>query len=52
MKALIIYDATGRIWNVTYGEDILPTGLSGMVADVPEYPGQKLSGKNGGDTNG
>lgn len=36
MKALIIYDATGRIWNVTYGEDILPTGLSGMVADVPE----------------
>ncbi len=36
MNALIIYDSSGKIWNVTYGEDTLPVGLNGIVTDVPE----------------
>lgn len=36
MNALIIYDTTGRVWNVTYGEDTFPIGLSGFIADIPE----------------
>lgn len=42
MKALIVYDATGRIWNVTYGESTVPNGLSSMLVDVPD--GQNISG--------
>lgn len=42
MKALVIYDTTGRVWNVTYGEDTLPTGISGLIVDVPE--GQSVHG--------
>ncbi len=36
MKALIIYDLTGRIWNILYGEEAVPQGLPAMFADIPD----------------
>ncbi|MDR2025425.1 MAG: hypothetical protein LBQ71_19770 [Hungatella sp.] len=36
MKALVIYDLTGRIWNIIYGEDSAPQGLTCMWVDIPE----------------
>ena len=36
MKALVIYDATGRIWNIIYGEETLPPGMLAMFVDIPE----------------
>ena len=36
MKALIIYDLTGRIWNIIYGEETVPQGLTCMWVDIPE----------------
>lgn len=36
MKALIIYDYTGYIWNIVYGVDKEPEGLLCMWVDIPE----------------
>lgn len=36
MKALVIYDLTGRIWNIIYGEGAVPQGLTSMWVDIPE----------------
>lgn len=36
MKTLIIYDNTGFIWNITYGQYEVPEGLVAEVVDVPE----------------
>lgn len=36
MKALVIYDLTGRIWNIIYGEESVPQGLTSMWVDIPE----------------
>lgn len=36
MKALVIYDLTGRIWNIIYGEETVPQGLTSMWVDIPE----------------
>lgn len=36
MKALIIYDQTGRIWSIVYGEETAPQGLLSMFVDIPE----------------
>lgn len=36
MKALVIYDLTGRIWNIIYGEETVPQGLTCMWVDIPE----------------
>ena len=36
MKTLIIYDNTGMIWNINYGQYVLPEGLTAMITDVPE----------------
>ena len=36
MKALVIYDSTGRIWSIIYGEEITPQGLTCMFVDVPD----------------
>jgi len=35
MKALVIYDSTGRIWNIVYGEETAPQGLTCMWVDIP-----------------
>lgn len=35
MKALIIYDRTGRIWSIVYGEEVAPQGLLSLFADIP-----------------
>lgn len=36
MKALVIYDLTGRIWNIIYGEEAVPQGLTSMWVDIPD----------------
>ena len=36
MKALVIYDLTGRVWQIIYGEDTVPQGLTAMFVDIPE----------------
>lgn len=36
MKALIIYDQTGRIWSIVYGEETAPQGLPSIFVDIPE----------------
>lgn len=36
MQTLIIYDNTGMIWNITYGQYVLPEGLRASILDVPE----------------
>lgn len=36
MKALVIYDSTGRIWNIVYGEETAPQGLPCMWVDIPD----------------
>ena len=36
MKALVIYDATGKIWSIFYGEDQVPQGLLALFVDIPE----------------
>lgn len=36
MKALIIYDRTGRIWSIVYGEEAAPQGLLSLFADIPD----------------
>lgn len=37
MKALVIYDSTGYIWNIVYGEESVPEGLekSAMIVEIP-----------------
>ena len=35
-KALVIYDATGRIWSIVYGEEEAPQGLTCMFVDIPD----------------
>lgn len=35
-KALVIYDSTGRIWSIVYGEETTPQGLTCMFVDIPD----------------
>ena len=36
MKALVIYDDTGRIWTIVYGEEQVPQGLQCIWVDIPD----------------
>lgn len=36
MKVLVIYDSTGRIWNIIYGAETVPQGLTCMWVDIPD----------------
>lgn len=36
MRALVIYDLTGKIWSILYNQDKVPQGLSCMWVDIPE----------------
>lgn len=36
MKALVIYDSTGRIWAIVYGEEEIPQGITAMFVDIPD----------------
>lgn len=36
MKALVIYDLTGHIWNIVYGASTAPQGLTCMWVDIPD----------------
>ena len=36
MRALVIYDNTGRIWNIVYGQGEIPQGLTCMWVDIPD----------------
>lgn len=35
MRALVIYDSTGKIWSIIYGEEELPPGVLAMFVDIP-----------------
>lgn len=35
-KALVIYDFTGKIWAIYYGETNRPQGLLSIEVDIPE----------------
>lgn len=35
-RVLVIYDATGKIWNTIYGEETPPPGVPSIFVDVPE----------------
>jgi hypothetical protein len=34
-KALVIYDSTGKIWNIAYGDVTAPQGLLYLYVDIP-----------------
>lgn len=36
MLALVIYDLTGKIWSIHYGEDNVPQGLLSLYVDMPD----------------
>lgn len=36
MRALVIYDLTGRVWQIIYGEEEAPQGLPAIFVDIPE----------------
>ena len=36
MKVIVIYDATGKVWNIIYGEDTLPQGIPAIFVDIPD----------------
>lgn len=36
MRALVIYDLTGRIWHIIYGTETVPQGLTCIWVDIPE----------------
>lgn len=36
MKSLVIYDSTGKIWLIAYGEAEVPQGLTCMFVDIPD----------------
>ena len=35
MRALVIYDLTGRVWAITYGESSMPQGIFSMFVEIP-----------------
>lgn len=36
MKALVLYDLTGKIWNIIYGAEEVPQGMPSIFVDIPE----------------
>lgn len=36
MKALVIYDLSGKIWSITYGDYEAPLGLLYLIVDIPD----------------
>lgn len=42
MQALVIYDSTGNVWNITYGDSALPGNLSSAQLEIPD--GTQLTG--------
>lgn len=36
MQALIIYDLTGKVWNIILGEPEIPQGVPCLRVDIPE----------------
>lgn len=36
MEALVIYDETGRIWSISYGEKNKPQGLLSVIVTIPD----------------
>jgi hypothetical protein len=41
MRALVIYDLTGRVWSITYGESNIPQGIFSIFVEIPA--GMQLS---------
>lgn len=42
MKALVIYDSTGNVWNITYGETVKPASLTSARLEIPD--GSQVTG--------
>lgn len=42
MQAVVIYDNQGHIWNVTYGDGVLPEAVSAARMEIPD--GSQLTG--------
>lgn len=36
MKALVIYDLTGKIWSIYYGAEEIPQGVPATFVDIPD----------------
>lgn len=36
MKALVIYDSTGKVWQIIYGAEEVPQGITCMWVDIPD----------------
>jgi len=36
MRALVIYDSTGKIYYIGYGDTVVPKGLQYCFIDIPE----------------
>lgn len=34
--ALVVYDATGKIWSINYGAEEVPQGIPAIFVDVPD----------------
>ena len=49
MKATVIFDNGGNVWNITYGESGLPGTLSSAQMEVPD--GTQLTGVDLSDPN-
>jgi len=35
-RGTLIYDNTGRVWDIFAGLETVPAGLQGVVADIPD----------------
>lgn len=36
MEAMVIYDATGKIWLIAYGETSQPIGVPSIIVTIPD----------------
>ena len=36
MEAMVIYDTTGRVWLIAYGETSQPIGVPSIIVTIPE----------------
>lgn len=49
MQALVIYDNSGNVWNITYGDSVKPESLAAEHLEIPD--GHQLTGVDLSDPN-
>ena len=42
MQALVIYDNSGNVWNITYGDSVKPERISSARLEIPD--GSQITG--------